>query len=238
MQREEQLSAFLDGELSESESRFLIRQLAADKEGREQFDRFNLAGEVMRGATPPTVDLGFADRVMAEIASEPGVATTDEDDVFVANVATGTYGASAAVATESKQVKWARPVVSLAMAASVAFVAIVLWPNTGANVTEPQQLAVASETESSPQAMPVPIVAATVDYFRVVEAPAEEPRAVLAATEERELEATWELADPEVQRRLSEYVAGYSQYSSAPAGQHSAPFVQTVGLQGRGVQND
>jgi negative regulator of sigma E activity len=222
MHRDEQLSTFLDGELSESESRFLIRQLAADKEGREQFDRYNLAGEVMRGATPPAIDLGFADRVMAEIAAEPAAIITNEEDVFVAKVAAGMAGGG--VAAEAKHVTWARPVISLAMAASVAFVAIILWPNSVTNTQDSSaQIAAATVHESAPLQ--------TVAYQA-----AEEPTAVLAATAEREPEATWELADPEVQRRLSEYVAGYSQYSSAPAGQHSAPFVQTVGLQGRGIQ--
>lgn len=233
MQRDEQLSAFLDGELSESESRFLLRQLAADKQGREQFDRFNLAGEVMRGATPPTIDVGFADRVMAEIAAEPAAMITDEEDVFVAAVASGMGGGSAvAVKSEAKHVRWARPVVSLAMAASVAFVAVVLWPNGGTIQNDAPQVAAVAE----PTSIPVPLVAASVTQYSIVEV-ADSETAVLAATEERELEATWELADPEVQRRLSEYVAGYSQYSSAPAGQHSAPFVQTVGLQGRSTRN-
>jgi negative regulator of sigma E activity len=233
MQRDEQLSAFLDGELSESESRFLIRQLAADKEGREQFDRFNLAGDVMRGATPPTIDLGLADRVMAEIAAEPAAMITDEEDVFVAAVASGTTGAVLAAESEAKHVRWARPVISLAMAASVAFVAIVLWPNGGTIQNDAPQVAAA---QFEPTSIPVPLVAASITQFSIVEVTDSET-AVLAATEEREPEATWELADPEVQRRLSEYVAGYSQYSSAPAGQHSAPFVQTVGFQGRSARN-
>jgi negative regulator of sigma E activity len=225
MHRDEQLSTFLDGELSESESRFLIRQLAADKEGREQFDRYNLAGDVMRGATPSTIDLGFADRVMAEIAAEPAAMITNEEDVFVAKVAAGMAGGGVAAVAEAKHVTWARPVISLAMAASVAFVAIILWPNSASNIQDSSdQIAAATVSESTPLQ--------TIAYQA-----AEEPTAVLAATAEREPEATWELADPEVQRRLSEYVAGYSQYSSAPAGQYSVPFVQTVGLQGRGIQN-
>lgn len=230
MQREEQLSAFLDGELSESESRFLIRQLATDKEGREKFDRFNLAGEVMRGSAPAALDLGFADRVMAEIAAEPATMITSEEDVFVAEVTAG--GAATAVKSESRHVKWARPVVSLAMAASVAFVAVVLWPNTGViQNDEAAQVAVSSFAENDSVAFNV-----TTPQQAVVEV---QPQPIaVAIAEEREPEVTWELADPEVQRRLSEYVAGYSKYSSAPAGQHSAPFVQTVGLQSRGIQND
>lgn len=225
MQRDEQLSAFLDGELSESESLFLIRQLTADKQGREQFDRYNLAGDVMRGTTPPVIDFDFADRVMAEIAAEPAALVTDEEDVFVEKVATGMigHGVAATLEAEAKHVAWARPVISLAMAASLAFVAVVLWPISTTNIQD-----------SSPQIAAVSPSGEGDTPFAIAQS---QPVSVVAATGQRELEATWELADPEVQRRLGEYVAGYSRYSSAPAGQHSAPFVQTVGLQGRGTPN-
>lgn len=218
MQREEQISAFLDGELSGSESHFLLRQLGADKEGREQFDRYSLVGEVLRGSTPPVMDLGLTDRIMAEIAADPAsnmAPVAVPSDPVVLPIGAGLVASGIG---SPKQVSWARPLVSLAMAASVALVAIVLWPNALPKAADSVQVAAIAPTTS------------------IIEVPAQ--NVVLTATAERAPEAKWELADPEVRRRLSEYVAGYSQFSSAPTGQHSAPFVQSVGLQGRGIIND
>ena len=47
----EQVSAFLDGELPNSETELLLKRLTRDPELRESFGRYALIGESLRGGT-------------------------------------------------------------------------------------------------------------------------------------------------------------------------------------------
>src|SRR5260370_28338149 len=47
----EQVSAFLDGELPNSETELLLKRLTRDGELRESFGRYALIGEAVRGTT-------------------------------------------------------------------------------------------------------------------------------------------------------------------------------------------
>ncbi len=51
----EQVSAFLDGELPNSETELLLKRLTRDAELRESFGRYALIGEAMRGAEPALI---------------------------------------------------------------------------------------------------------------------------------------------------------------------------------------
>ena len=60
----EQVSAFLDGELPNSETELLLKRLTRDAELRESFGRYALIGEAMRGASQGAdLTRGFAARV-------------------------------------------------------------------------------------------------------------------------------------------------------------------------------
>ncbi|WP_355586367.1 sigma-E factor negative regulatory protein [Xanthomonas cannabis] len=67
----QQLSALVDGELSADESRFLLRRLAHDEELAGCHERWQLCGDVLRGAASAPAPLDFAARVRATIAEEP-----------------------------------------------------------------------------------------------------------------------------------------------------------------------
>jgi len=100
----EQVSAFLDGELPNSETELLLKRLTRDPELRESFGRFALIGEAVRGASSGALSRSFTSRVNQAIDGEPVVQTP-------------AHGA---------RVKhWWRPVAGVAVAAGVATVAIV-----------------------------------------------------------------------------------------------------------------
>lgn len=67
----QQLSALVDGELNADESRFLLRRLAHDEELAGCHERWQLCGDVLRGAASAPAPLDFAARVRSAIADEP-----------------------------------------------------------------------------------------------------------------------------------------------------------------------
>ncbi|MCC4616862.1 sigma-E factor negative regulatory protein [Xanthomonas campestris pv. asclepiadis] len=67
----QQLSALVDGELSADESRFLLRRLAHDEDLAGCHERWQLCGDVLRGAASAPAPLDFAARVRSAIADEP-----------------------------------------------------------------------------------------------------------------------------------------------------------------------
>ncbi len=101
----EQVSAFLDGELPDTETELLLKRLTRDGELRESFGRYALIGEALRGAGSQILTRGFASRVNLAIDGEP------------AHVP--------APATPPRASRWWRPFAGVTVAAGVAAVAIV-----------------------------------------------------------------------------------------------------------------
>jgi sigma-E factor negative regulatory protein RseA len=101
----EQVSAFLDGELPDTETELLLKRLTRDGELRESFGRYALIGEALRGSGSQTLTRGFASRVNLAIDGEP------------AQVAAHAQPAHAS--------RWWRPLAGVTVAAGVAAVAIV-----------------------------------------------------------------------------------------------------------------
>ncbi|HEY0748842.1 MAG TPA: sigma-E factor negative regulatory protein [Steroidobacteraceae bacterium] len=101
----EQVSAFLDGELPNTETELLLKRLTRDAELRESFGRFALIGEAVRGAGPHIVTRGFASRVNLAINGESVVAV--------------------GAAPSTRASRWWRPLAGVTVAAGVATVAIV-----------------------------------------------------------------------------------------------------------------
>ena len=99
-----QISAFVDGELPEAEADLLLRRMSQDAELRKQAAEFLEIGRLMRGEPGvPGVDR-LQDRISAEIDDKPLAA----DEVALA-------------APEGRSV---RPLLGVAVAASVALIAI------------------------------------------------------------------------------------------------------------------
>lgn len=67
----ENVSSFLDGELGQTESEQLIKQLVADNDLRGQWRRYNTYRSVMRDELSPALSSGFSDRVIQALADEP-----------------------------------------------------------------------------------------------------------------------------------------------------------------------
>jgi sigma-E factor negative regulatory protein RseA len=101
----EQVSAFLDGELPNSETELLLKRLTRDQELRESFGRFALIGESLRGGTHARLSQGFPGRVNRAIDGEP----------LIADAAT----------VRGRSTVWWRPFAGAAVAAGVAAIAVV-----------------------------------------------------------------------------------------------------------------
>jgi len=102
----EQVSAFLDGELPNSETELLLKRLTRDGVLRESFGRYALIGEAIRGSGRDLLTRDFAGRVNLAIDGEPVVAAGGQ-------------------ARESRAPRWWRPFAGAAVAAGVAAVAVV-----------------------------------------------------------------------------------------------------------------
>ncbi len=103
----EQVSAFLDGELPDSETELLLKRLTRDGELRESFGRYALIGEAVRGASEAYLTKGFSGRVNLAIDGEP--------------VQVG------AQLPQIRPPRWWRPFAGAAAAAGVAAVAVLAF---------------------------------------------------------------------------------------------------------------
>ena len=100
-----QISAFVDGELPESEQELLLRRLSQDAELREQVAEFLAIGRAMRGEVQ-VAGLGrLRDRIAVELDEKP---LQEHDD-----------------AATPRRAGYAKPLAGFAMAATVAVVAII-----------------------------------------------------------------------------------------------------------------
>lgn len=107
----EQISALADHELPEGEHELLLRRFSVEKSLRLHWERYHLIGSAMRKELPPVDTRGFADRVMAALSDEPLPAAPPEKIMD----------------------KLLRGAAGLAIAASVAVVAIVGLKHGGAH---------------------------------------------------------------------------------------------------------
>jgi sigma-E factor negative regulatory protein RseA len=135
----EQVSAFLDGELPNTETELLLKRLTRDGELRESFGRYALIGEALRGGGSQILTLGFASRVNHAIDGEPAQA--------------------AGHVSQARVPRWWRPLAGVAVAAGVATVAIValqqraIVPVKGAAAVSARN--VVASTLSAPNQAPV-----------------------------------------------------------------------------------
>jgi sigma-E factor negative regulatory protein RseA len=119
----EQISAFLDGELPNSEAELLLKRLTRDAELRECFGRYALIGESLRGGTHARLTQGFAARVNRAIDGEPAPVFETE-------------------AVPARPARWWRPLAGAALAAGVAAVAVVALQQRAISPSPPESAAV------------------------------------------------------------------------------------------------
>jgi sigma-E factor negative regulatory protein RseA len=166
----DQLSAFLDGELPRPEVELLLRRLAGNDELQIALSRYVVIGECLRNAPGRSVTRGFAGRVRAAVAAEGSRKGSDR---------LRSLG------------RWLQPVGGLAIAATVATVAIL-----GLQRMQPDESAVATQVAATAPASAVvtsQVVDEPVRY--TVPAPNTGPALMRAG-------------------RLTSYVVAHSEYSS------------------------
>ncbi|NIP74423.1 MAG: sigma-E factor negative regulatory protein [Gammaproteobacteria bacterium] len=69
----EQISALMDGEMSEAERELLLRRMVADPDLRATWERYHLIRDALHYELPDHADPGLAGRVMAVIEDEPAL---------------------------------------------------------------------------------------------------------------------------------------------------------------------
>ena len=191
----EQVSAFLDGELPNSETELLLKRLTRDGELRESFGRYALIGEAVRGGTSSLMTRGLVGRVNLAIDGEPIPAGGHSPQVRAA--------------------RWWRPFAGAAVAAGVAAVAVVaLQQRAVAPGVRPSATVTArSMAQGLTQGMALPAQGSLLAQNGLL-APAgalQTPREALSYTVPA-TSATAPAAMPPA--RLTNYVFAHSRYSS------------------------
>ena len=105
----EQLSALLDGELAPEETELLMKRLARDATLRATLGRYALCGEALRASAP-------FNRPRAELASRISAAITADEPVPALRPRRAPSGVAS----------WLKPIGGLAVAASVAALAVLV----------------------------------------------------------------------------------------------------------------
>jgi len=150
----EQVSAFLDGELPNSETELLLKRLTRDGELRESFGRYALIGEAIRGTTRGgLITRGFTGRVNLAIDGE----------LMPAN----------GHVPPAREPRWWRPFAGAAVAAGVAAVAVVALQHRAVAPTLRSGVPLTAQT-----AVPAPAAREPISYT-VPAAPAAMPQARL-----------------------------------------------------------
>ena len=175
----EQLSALADDELSDAERPLLLGRLQRDPALRACLGRYELIGEVMRGAGDAAA-LGVAERVRKAL----------DDELPLTATARGRAG-------------WLKPVAGLAVAASVALVAVL-----------------AVNTLHKPGGEAATALASA--------GPAAGTPAVVAGVDNPEGEQ-WDRLDPSVDKRLAGYLVNHNEYAASRGVQGVMPYVRIVG---------
>ena len=125
----EQISAFLDNELTAQEVESTLAQIGTQGDLRRSWDRYHLIGDAIRGEGVRISREGIADRVRERVETEPAI--------LAPSVSGFGWG-------KSGQVQWLRPVAGAALAASVAALAVMVLPEFTASTPEAEPTRLAS----------------------------------------------------------------------------------------------
>jgi sigma-E factor negative regulatory protein RseA len=72
-QDHDQLSALMDGELSEAETALMLREMAGQPDTASRWERYHMIGDALRSNLPPYLCLDLRARVGTELTKEPTV---------------------------------------------------------------------------------------------------------------------------------------------------------------------
>lgn len=107
----EQVSALLDNELSDTEIASVLTGLNQQHELRQRWDRYHLIGDVIRGEPVQFKATEISERVRQQVESEPAIISMPKR-----------AGATGRMSL------WVKPIAGAALAASVATVAVITAP--------------------------------------------------------------------------------------------------------------
>jgi sigma-E factor negative regulatory protein RseA len=176
----EQISALVDDELPSSERALLLKRMEADADLRGTWGRYNLIRDALHHELPERIDTGLADRVMAALDEEPALQ-----------------------ARRSTSGTWAgalRPLTGLAIAASVAGLAIVGLQH------------LRSVPGSGHGPAPVTVAAVTPASGGLVK-----------------VGTRWETDNPDIQNRLNGLLMNHSEYAASTNLQGMLHYVRIAG---------
>jgi len=116
-QLDEQLSSFMDGEMDEHERQYFMEKLCQDKSMKQRWSNYHIISDALRNNLPPAVDRNFSQAVMNRLADEPTVLSPHK---------------------RTKPSTLSKRVAGVAIAASVAAVAVLGVQSTHNSTSEPQ----------------------------------------------------------------------------------------------------
>ncbi len=183
----EQISAFLDGELPDSETELLLKRLTRDADLRESFGRYALIGEACRGTSGTVLTRDLYARINRAIDGESPLVVPQ-------------------IAAAARSAPWWRPMAGAAVAAGVAVVAVVALRQHIAVVPT-----VAAVSTPAPAASAVAFIPAPTLANAGTAAPSLNPNEPVSYTTPATM-AEAPLAMPPA--RLTNYVFAHSKYPS------------------------
>lgn len=185
----EQLSALADDELPGEEMPLLMRRLGRDPELVNRLGRYYTTRAAVHGDLGPAADGVFAERVAAALDAEPALDPAEAESVVPA----------ASTTHRRRVLRFARPVAGATIAASVAVLAVGLWPSgPWEHGNGPAATAVTTGAPSTGAG------SGLAQRVSVDEAPAAYG---LGEPVER---VSWQGLDPVLQRRLNGYLVNHS----------------------------
>jgi negative regulator of sigma E activity len=124
IERESQLSAMFDGELSAGECELIARRLSRDEALRSQWSRYSMIGATIRAERGVALHDRVAWRVQSIVAQEPVYG--DGTDIGATNARTAAVVPAEVLrrAASRRWTRWANPLAGAGIAASVAAAAI------------------------------------------------------------------------------------------------------------------
>lgn len=139
-----QISAFVDGELPENEAELLLRRMSQDRALRQQAAEYLALGRAIRGQRTVAGMASLRDRIAAALDAE---AVPEPSS-----------------ASQSRDLKYVRPLAGVAIAATVALAAIIgLQRVAGIDETAPTQAV--AEAESPGYTVPAPAEDKLREYY-------------------------------------------------------------------------
>lgn len=188
-------SALLDGELDHDAQRHAVSEiLAAGVDELDRFGRYRLIGDVMRGESA-VLATAVTERVRAALRDEPVVL---------------------APPARQKQ-RWSRPLGGLAVAASVAALAVVFAP----------QILTRATPENQPVALTADVPREALTPLVIAENAPEAERL------QPKLRARWQALDPALEERLNRLVIEHHEFGGRTGINGPVPHIGLVGYDAR-----